>query len=98
MPVTIPGRCNTLAMKKRYQVRLTKFPSAVAQSLGVEVRPIAVHDAGETERAVTAFARPSKGGLIVAGGSLYVFHRDVITSSERSQQHSQQRRAISKVR
>jgi len=51
---------------------------ASAQSLGVEVRPIAVLDAGETERAITTFARPSNGGLIVAGGSLYVFHRDVI--------------------
>ena len=30
---------------------------AVASSLGVEVSPINVRDAGEIERAVTAFAR-----------------------------------------
>jgi len=51
---------------------------ASAQSLGVEVRSIAVHDGGETERVITAFARPSNGGLIVAGGSSEVLHRDVI--------------------
>ena len=38
---------------------------AVAPSLGVEVTPVNVRDAGEIERAVTAFARPGNGGLIV---------------------------------
>ena len=38
---------------------------SVAPSLGVEVSPINVRDAGEIERAVTAFARCSNGGLIV---------------------------------
>jgi putative tryptophan/tyrosine transport system substrate-binding protein len=38
---------------------------AVAPSLGVDVRPIDVRDASEIERAVTAFARSSNGGLIV---------------------------------
>ena len=38
---------------------------AVAPSLGVEVSPINVRDAGEIERAITAFARASNGGLIV---------------------------------
>ena len=43
---------------------------AVAPSLGVEVSPVDVRDAGEIERAVTAFARVSNGGLIVtASGS-----------------------------
>ena len=43
---------------------------AVAPSLGVEVSPINVRDAGEIERAVAAFARSSNGGLIVtASGS-----------------------------
>jgi ABC-type uncharacterized transport system substrate-binding protein len=50
---------------------------ASAPSLGVEVRPINVRDAGEIERAITAFARPSNGGLIVAGGAASFFHRDV---------------------
>jgi ABC-type uncharacterized transport system substrate-binding protein len=51
---------------------------ASAPSLGVEVRPINVRDAGEMERAITAFARPSNGGLIVAGGVPLAVHRDVI--------------------
>jgi putative ABC transport system substrate-binding protein len=42
---------------------------ALAPSLGVEVRPINVRDAGEIERAMTAFARPVNGGLIVAGAA-----------------------------
>jgi ABC-type uncharacterized transport system substrate-binding protein len=51
---------------------------ASAPSLGMEVRPISVRDAGEIERAVTAFARPANGGLIVAGGATQRVHRDVI--------------------
>jgi putative tryptophan/tyrosine transport system substrate-binding protein len=42
---------------------------AAAPSLGVEVRPVHVRDAGDAERAITAFARPSNGGLIVAAGN-----------------------------
>src|SRR5262245_20938821 len=38
---------------------------AAAPSLGVELRPVDVRDAGEIERALTAFAQGSKGGLIV---------------------------------
>ena len=42
----------------------------VAPSLGVQVNPVDVRDAGEIERAVTAFARVLNGGLIVtASGS-----------------------------
>ena len=51
---------------------------AVAPSLGVEVSPVNVRDAGEIERAVTAFARSSNGGLIVTGSALAVVHRDLI--------------------
>jgi putative tryptophan/tyrosine transport system substrate-binding protein len=51
---------------------------ASAPSLGVEVRPINARDVGETERAITAFAQPSNGGLIVAAGAAAFFHRDVI--------------------
>ena len=41
-----------------------------AGSLGVELSPIDMRDAGEIERAVTAFSRVSNGGLIVtASGS-----------------------------
>src|SRR5262245_26528634 len=40
-----------------------------APSLGVEVRPIRVGDADEFERAITAFAHSSNGGLIVGAGA-----------------------------
>ena len=43
---------------------------AVAPSLGVEVSPINVRDAGEIERAVAAFARAPNGGLIVTGSGV----------------------------
>ena len=51
---------------------------AVAPSLGVEVSPVNVRDAGEIERAIAAFARPSNGGLIVTASALVVVHRDLI--------------------
>jgi putative ABC transport system substrate-binding protein len=51
---------------------------AVAPSLGVEVTPINVRDAGEIERAITAFARSSSDGLIVTGSALAVAHRQLI--------------------
>ncbi len=51
---------------------------AVAPSLGVELSPIGVRDAGEIERAVTAFARAPNGGLIVTGSGLAAIHRDLI--------------------
>ena len=42
---------------------------AVAPSLGVEVSPVNMRDAGEIERAVAAFARSPNGGLIVTGSA-----------------------------
>jgi putative ABC transport system substrate-binding protein len=51
---------------------------SVAPSLGVELRPIDVRDADEIERAVTAFAGVSNGGLIVTAGGLTNLHRDPI--------------------
>ena len=56
---------------------------AVAPSLGVELRPIDVHDATEMERAVTAFARSGNGGLIVTGSALTAVHRDLIITLAR---------------
>ena len=50
----------------------------VAPSLGVELSPVNVRDAGEIERAVAAFARASNGGLIVTGSGLANVHRDLI--------------------
>jgi putative ABC transport system substrate-binding protein len=51
---------------------------SVAPSLGVEVIPVNVRDAGEIERAVAAFARSSNGGLIVTGSGSAVVHRNLI--------------------
>jgi putative tryptophan/tyrosine transport system substrate-binding protein len=51
---------------------------SVAPSLGVEVSPINVRDAGELERAVAAFARASNSGLIVTGSALSLLHRELI--------------------
>jgi putative ABC transport system substrate-binding protein len=51
----------------------------VAPSLGVELTPVGVRDAGEIERAITAFARGSKGGLILVGPTSSVErYRDLI--------------------
>ena len=51
---------------------------ALAPSLGVEVRPIKVRDAGEIEHAMTALARPANGGLIVPATAAQRVPRDVI--------------------
>jgi putative ABC transport system substrate-binding protein len=53
---------------------------AQAQSLDIELRPIDVRDAGEIERATTAFARGSNGGLIVTGSPAAVVHRGLIVA------------------
>jgi putative ABC transport system substrate-binding protein len=53
---------------------------AVAPSLGMELRPVDVRDAGEIERAVTAFARAPNGGLIATASALTMGHSDVIIS------------------
>ena len=51
---------------------------AVAPLIGVDLSPIDVRDAGEIERAVTAFARRPNGGLIVTATALAQIHRDAI--------------------
>jgi putative ABC transport system substrate-binding protein len=53
---------------------------AAAQSLGVEISPVSVRDAGEIERAVAAFARSANGGLIVTPGGSVSVHRDLIVT------------------
>jgi len=50
----------------------------VAAALGVQLTPVDVRDAAEIERAVTAFARGSNGGLIVTGSALAILHRQAI--------------------
>jgi len=49
-----------------------------APSLGVELRPVDVRDAGEIERAITAFAQDANGGLIVTGSVWASTHRKLI--------------------
>jgi putative tryptophan/tyrosine transport system substrate-binding protein len=53
---------------------------SVAPLVGIEVNPVDVRDAGEIERAMTAFARVSNGGLIVTGSTLAIVHRELITT------------------
>ena len=50
---------------------------AVAPSLGIDVRPIGVHDTAEIERGISAVAPSSNGGLIVTGGRARA-HRELI--------------------
>ena len=51
---------------------------SVATSAGVDVRPVNLRDAGEIERAITAFARAPNGGLIVTASALAQVHRKLI--------------------
>jgi putative tryptophan/tyrosine transport system substrate-binding protein len=53
---------------------------ALAPSLGVELRPVDVRDAGEIERALAAFAQGSNGGMIVIGSPSAAIHRGLITA------------------
>ena len=53
---------------------------SVARSVGVDVSPVSVRDAGEIERAVTAFARFPHGGLVATASALTVVHRDLIVT------------------
>jgi putative tryptophan/tyrosine transport system substrate-binding protein len=50
---------------------------SVAPSLGVELRPVSMHNATEIERTIADFAR-GPGGLIVTGSTLGTLHRELI--------------------
>jgi putative tryptophan/tyrosine transport system substrate-binding protein len=52
-----------------------------ASAAGMEVYPLAVHDAGEIERGIAAFARVPNGGLVVAVSSSTTLHRAHIVAS-----------------
>jgi putative tryptophan/tyrosine transport system substrate-binding protein len=52
----------------------------VAPSLGVELRPIGVLEAGGIEHALAAFVREPNGGLIVTISGGTIAHRDLITT------------------
>ena len=49
-----------------------------APSLGMEVNPVNMRDAGEIDRAIAAFARSPNGGLIMTTGPSAYVHRDLI--------------------
>jgi putative ABC transport system substrate-binding protein len=51
---------------------------SAAPSFGVELSPIGLRDAGEIERAITAFARGSNGSVIVTSGTQSIVHRKLI--------------------
>jgi len=53
---------------------------AVAPSLGVELRPVDLRDAGEIEHAITAFAQGANGGLIVTGSASATTHGNLIVA------------------
>jgi putative ABC transport system substrate-binding protein len=51
---------------------------SVAQTLGVELKPIGLANAGEIERAISAFAPAPNGGLVVAVSAASLIHRELI--------------------
>jgi putative tryptophan/tyrosine transport system substrate-binding protein len=51
---------------------------AMAPSVGVDVIPVNVRDAGEIERAIADFARSPNGGLIPASSAVALRHRNLI--------------------
>jgi putative ABC transport system substrate-binding protein len=51
-----------------------------ANSLGVELRPIDMSDAGGAERAIAAFATQLNAGLIAPAGAQTLMHRDLIVA------------------
>jgi putative ABC transport system substrate-binding protein len=53
---------------------------AVAPALGVELKPIGLRDAGEIERAVTAFAQTPNSGMILAVSASSLLHRNLIVA------------------
>jgi putative ABC transport system substrate-binding protein len=53
---------------------------SVAPSLGVELSPVDLRDAGEIARDVADFARSGNGGMIVTASALTLKHRDLLVT------------------
>src|SRR3954466_8242705 len=53
---------------------------SVAPSVGMEVSAINLRDAGEIERAITAFARSANGGLLLTSSAIAQVHRELIVA------------------
>jgi len=78
---TAPGVTRAAVLRDTSQSSGTSLLASVqtvAPSLRVEVNPINMRDAGEIERAVTAFARSPGGGLVVVASPAATRHRDLI--------------------
>jgi hypothetical protein len=56
---------------------------SVAQSLGVELKPVNVRDTDEIERTAAAFARSGNGGVIVTTGGTAARRQLIISPSAR---------------
>jgi ABC-type uncharacterized transport system substrate-binding protein len=57
---------------------------AASSSLGVELSPVGMRDAGEIERGISTLARSANGGLIVTASTLALVHRErIITLAAR---------------
>jgi putative ABC transport system substrate-binding protein len=57
-----------------------KFAETAAPALKVKLVPLAVHDADEIERALTAFAAEGSGGFIVTPHAVTTSNRDLIAA------------------
>jgi putative ABC transport system substrate-binding protein len=76
-----PGVAQVAVLRDASQGSATSIFAAIqtaAPSLGVEVIPVNMRDAGEIERSVTTFARSPNGGLIPSPSAAVVRHRDLI--------------------
>jgi putative ABC transport system substrate-binding protein len=59
-------------------IAMVDVAKAAAPSIGVRVSTIGVHDAGEIERGITAFATDGDGGLIVCPSAITNGNHDLI--------------------
>ena len=59
---------------------------SIAPSVGIEVSPFDMRDAGEIERAITAFANSGNGGLIITASAFANVHRELLISLAASAQ------------
>jgi putative ABC transport system substrate-binding protein len=51
---------------------------SAASFLAIELRPVDIRDAGEVDRALTAFAQAPNGGLVVTNGQYAFIHRELV--------------------
>jgi putative tryptophan/tyrosine transport system substrate-binding protein len=76
-----PGVTRVAVLRDASQALATSMfavMQAVAPSLGVEVIPVNMRNAGEIEQSVKTFARSPNGGLIPVSSSTAVRHRELI--------------------